>query len=201
MTKRDSAKSEHSHDEVTHLLLAWNDGDADALEKLAPIVERELRRLASHYLRGERPGHTLQTTALVNEAYVKLVDWKNVKWQNRAHFLGVSAQLMRRVLVDYARKRNFQKRGGAAVRIALEDVETVAEARDADLVALDEALKSLAAFDERKSRLVELRFFGGLSVEETAEVLGIAPRTVQREWSLAQAWLFRELRDRTHAAP
>jgi RNA polymerase sigma factor (TIGR02999 family) len=186
--------SEHAQNEVTRLLLAWNDGDAAALEKLTPLVERELRRLASHYMRGERPGHTLQTTALVNEAYLKLVDWKSVRWQNRAHFLGVSAQLMRRILVDYARRKSFQKRGGAAVRVALEEAETVAEPRDTDLVALDEALQSLARFDERKCRIVELRFFGGLSVEETAEVIGASPRTVQREWSLAQAWLFRELR-------
>ncbi len=179
--------------EVTSLLVAWSDGDAAALEKLTPLVEQELRRLARHYMRRERPGHTLQTTALVNEAYLRLVDWKNVRWQNRAHFLGVSARLMRRILVDYARRRNFEKRGGGAFAVALEEAEGVASGRDTDLVALDDALKSLAAFDERKSQIVELRFFGGLSVEETAEVVGVSPRTVMREWALAQAWLLREL--------
>ena len=182
-----------SHD-VTQLLVAWSDGDEAALEKLTPLVEAELHRLARRYMRDERAGHTLQTTALVNEAYLKLIDWKNVRWQNRAHFFGVSAQLMRRILVDHARKRHFQKRGGGAMKVSLAEDVLVVEDRDIDLVALDEALERLAALDARKSQLVELRFFGGLSVEETAEVLKVSPRTVMREWSLAQAWLFRELK-------
>jgi RNA polymerase sigma factor (TIGR02999 family) len=161
--------------------------------RLAPLVEAELYRLARRYMRGERAGHTLQTTALVNEAYLKLIDWKSVRWQNRAHFLGVAAQLMRRVLVSYARSRKYEKRGGGALKVSLEEVAIASQERGTDLVALDDALTSLAAFDPRKSRIVELRFFGGLSVEETAEVLKISPRTVMREWSLAQAWLYREL--------
>jgi RNA polymerase sigma factor (TIGR02999 family) len=178
---------------VTQLLAAWSDGDEEALEKLAPLVESELHRLARRYLRQERPGHTLQATALVNEAFLKLIDWKNVRWQNRAHFFGVSAGLMRRILVDYARRRNFAKRGGGAMKVSLDEAAVLSEERGTDLVALDDALTSLAAFDERKARIVELRFFGGLSVEETAEVLSISPRTVMREWSMAQAWLYREL--------
>jgi RNA polymerase sigma factor (TIGR02999 family) len=141
----------------------------------------------------EKPGHTLQATALVNEAYLRLIDWKNVRWQNRAHFFGVSAQLMRRILVDYARGRKYQKRGGGAVKVSLEEAAIISSEQPADFVALDDALNELAEMDPRKSRIVELRFFGGLSVEETAEVLKISPRTVLREWSLAQAWLYREL--------
>jgi RNA polymerase sigma factor (TIGR02999 family) len=179
--------------EVTRLLQAWSDGNQEALDQLVPLVYEELHRLARHYMIHERPGHTLQTTELVNEAYVRLIDWKNVKWQNRAHFFGVAAQMMRRVLVDFARSRHYVKRGGGARRVSLAEAALVSAERGEDFIALDAALKSLATIDERKSRIVELRFFGGLSVEETAEVLKISPRTVMRDWSLAQAWLHREL--------
>jgi len=177
---------------VTRLLRSWNDGDEQALEKLVPLVYSELRRLARGYMRGERQGHTLQTTALINEAFLRLVDWKNVSWQNRAHFFGVSAQLMRRILVDFARARRG-KRGGDASRVTLDEALIPAQS-GTDVVAVDDALKSLEVMDPRKGRIVELRFFGGLSTEETAEVLKISTRTVEREWSLAQAWLLRELR-------
>ncbi len=185
--------SKSSPHEVTQLLQAWSDGDAEALDQLVPLVYGELHRLARHYMGGERPGHTLQITELVNEAYVRLVDWKNVRWQNRAHFFGVAAQMMRRILVDFARSRHYAKRGGETRRVSLSEAAGVSAERGEDFIALDDALKSLAAFDARKGRIVELRFFGGLSVEETAEVLKISPRTVMREWSLAQAWLHREL--------
>ena len=180
--------------EITGLLVAWSNGDEAALEKLAPLVHAELYRLARRYMSQENPGHTLQATALVNEAYMRLIDWKNVQWQNRAHFFGVSAQLMRRILVDYARSRNYQKRGGGATIVSLNEAAVISKDRSADFIALDDALTSLDALDPRKSRVVELRFFGGLSVEETAEVLKVSPRTVLREWSLAQAWLYRELK-------
>jgi RNA polymerase sigma factor (TIGR02999 family) len=179
--------------EINQLLLAWNEGDQEALDKLIPQVYAELHRLAKHYIEQERPGHVLQTTALVNEAYLRLVDWKKVSWQNRTHFLGISAMLMRHILVDFARSRDCGKRGGAVHPVSMEEAAVIAEEREADFVALDDALTSLAAIDLRKSKIVELRFFGGLSVEETAEVLAISPRTVKREWSLAQAWLHREL--------
>lgn len=179
--------------EITQLLLAWSDGDETALAQLAPLVQVELHRLAQRYMSQERSGHTLQTTALVNEAYLRLIDWKNVRWQNRAHFFAVSAQLMRRILVDHARHRKYHKRGGETVRVSLTEATDVAEERSADILALDAALQSLATLDPRKSQIVELRFFGGLSLEETAEVLKISPRTVTREWGLAQAWLYREL--------
>ena len=179
--------------EVTQLLQAWSDGNQEALDKLAPLVYEELHRLARHYMSGERLGHTLQTTELVDEAYVRLIDWKNVQWQNRAHFFGVAAQMMRRILVDAARSRHYAKRGGEACRVSLSEAAKVSPERGEDLIALDEALQSLAAIDPRKSRIVELRFFGGLSVDETAEVLKVSARTVIREWSLAQAWLYREL--------
>jgi len=182
----------NSH-EVTQLLLAWNDGDQAALDQLAPLVERQLHRLAQHYLNNERRGHSLQATDLVNEAYLRLIDWRSVRWQNRAHFFGMAAQMMRRILVDYARRRHFQKRGGDAIQVSLAQAENIAEERSIDVIALDDALNALAQFDERKSRIVELRFFGGLSETEIAEALQISPRTVQREWSLAQAWLYREL--------
>jgi len=182
-----------SPQEITSLLVAWSDGDATALEKLVPRVERELHRLAQRYLRQERTDHTLQATALVNEAYLRLIDWKNVRWQNRAHFIGVSAHLMRRILVDYARRKRYLKRGGNAIKVSLDVAGPLASERSLDLIALDEALNTLAALDGRKSQIVELRFFGGLSEEETAEVLKISPRTVRRGWSLAQAWLNREL--------
>ena len=179
--------------EVTQLLKAWTEGDQEALDKLVPQVHAELHRLAKRYMGQERPGHILQTTALVNEAYMRLIDWENVSWQNRAHFFGVSAQLMRRILVDFARSRDYVKRGGEAQHVSLEEAAVVTHQKDADFIALDDALNSLAAIDPRKSQIVELRFFGGLSVEETAEVVGTSPRTVKREWSMAQAWLHREL--------
>ena len=179
--------------EVTQLLLAWSEGDQTALDQLAPLVYEELRRLAHEYMRRENPGHTLQTTALVNEAYLRLVDLKRLQWQNRAQFFGIAAQLMRRILVDYARARHYQKRGGGARQVSLEEAAVMAKGRSAEFIALDDALESLAAIDPRKSRIVELRYFGGLSVKETAEVLHISPRTVLREGNLARAWLHREL--------
>jgi RNA polymerase sigma factor (TIGR02999 family) len=186
----------HSPKEITRLLVAWGDGDESALAQLTPLVYEELHRLAHHYMSHEREGHTLQSTALVNEAYVRLIDWKNVRWQNRAHFFAVSAQLMRRILVDFARARGYQKRGGGALPIALDEVTVVSAGKGADLVALDEAIGSLAELDERQSKVVELRFFGGLSIEETAEVLKVSPGTVRRDWSFARAWLHRELSNR-----
>ena len=183
----------HSPKEITQLLVAWGDGDQAALDELTPLVHEELRRLAHRYMGGERTGHTLQTTALVNEAYVRLIDWKNVRWQSRAHFFGVSAQLMRRILVDFARSRGYQKRGGAALAVSLDEAAFVSDEKGDDLVALDEALGLLAELDARQSKVVELRFFGGLSIEETAEVLKVSAGTVRRDWSLARAWLHREL--------
>lgn len=179
--------------EITRLLVAWGDGDESALAGLTPLVYEELHRLAHHYMGRERPGHTLQTSALVNEAYVRLIDWKNVHWQSRAHFFAVSAQLMRRILVDFARARGYAKRGGGALAVTLDEAALVSGDKGADIVALDEALVALAELDARQSRVVELRFFGGLSVEETAEVLKVSPGTVRRDWSLARAWLHREL--------
>lgn len=179
--------------EVTQLLQSWSDGNQEALDKLVPLVHAELHRLARHYMSNERPGHTLQTTELVNEAYVRLIDWKNVRWQNRAHFFGVAAQIMRRILVDFARARASAKKGGGTQYVSLSEAMTISPERGEDLIALDDALESLSELDSRKSRIVELRFFGGLSVEETAEVLKISPRTVMRDWGLAQAWLYREL--------
>lgn len=178
--------------EVSTLLQAWSNGDQAALEKLTPIVYDELRRLARHYMRGERSGHSLQTTALVNEAYLRLVDYKRMRWQNRAHFFAVSAQLMRRILVDTARRHNL-KRGGKVQHVSLEDTALVGGDRDQDLVALDDAMQALARIDARKVQVIELRFFGGLSVEETAEVLKVSPVTVMRDWSTARAWLYREM--------
>ena len=182
--------------DVTGLLRAWGNGDRGALERLTPIVYEELRRLARRYLRGERAGHSLQATALVNEAYVRLVDYKRMQWQNRAHFFAVSAQLMRRILVEHARRRNL-KRGGAVQHVSLEDAAEVGQRRPTDLVALDDAMNALARFDARKVQVVEMRFFGGLSVEETAEVLKVSPVTVMRDWNTAKAWLHRELTSRT----
>jgi RNA polymerase sigma factor (TIGR02999 family) len=179
--------------ETTRLLKAWREGDETALEQLVPHVDAELRRLARHYLRQERPGHILQTTALVNEAWVRLINWPDVSWQNRAHFIGLAAQLMRRVLVDEARRRQALKYGGEVAHVSLANAEGLAREKSVDLVALDDALNELARFDERQSKIVELRFFGGLSLEETADALKISGRTVQREWSMAQAWLYREL--------
>jgi RNA polymerase sigma-70 factor (ECF subfamily) len=178
--------------EVSGLLRAWCDGDRAALDRLTPIVYGELHRLASRYMRGERPGHSLQITALVNEAYMRLVDYKSMQWQNRAHFFAVSSQLMRRILVEHARRHNL-KRGGGVPHVSFEDTAEVGSDRAADLVALDDALDALARIDFRKVQVVEMRFFGGLSVEETAEVLKISPVTVMRDWSTAKAWLYREL--------
>jgi RNA polymerase sigma factor (TIGR02999 family) len=178
---------------VTDLLLAWSDGDGSALEKLLPLVHKELRRLASFYMKNERRGHTSQTTALVNEAYLRLADVKHMRWQNRAHFFALSATLMRRVLIDAARSRNYKKREGNAQRISLDQVPCVSTDDIPGLLALDEALKALSKIDPRKSQVVEMRFFGGLSVEQTAEVLKISPESVRRDWRLAKAWLFREV--------
>lgn len=183
-----------SKPEVTQLLLAWSNGDENALANLAPLVQHELRNLARRYLSHERPGHTLQPSDLVNEAYVRLIDSKTVQWQNRAHFFGIAAQVMRRILVDHARRRNELKRGGGAVQVSLAVVEQMAAERGTDVLALDEALRQLAAFDPRKSQVVELRFFGGLSESETAEVMKVSLRTIQREWNLARAWLYQQLR-------
>ena len=181
-----------SPQEVTRLLAAWSDGDEAALEQLVPIIHTELRRLARHYLKRERPGHTLQTSALVNEAYVRLINWKTARFESRAHFFGVSAQLMRRILVDFARHRP-RVQGDSVRHVSLEEALSVAAEPGADLVALDEALVQLAQLDPRKARIIELRFFGGMSVDETAEFLGISPATALREWQKAKAWLYREL--------
>ena len=178
--------------EVTQLLAAWSQGNEAARNELMPVVYKELRRLAHRYLRRERPGHTLDATALVHEAYFQLVDQRNVQWHSRAHFFGIAAQLMRRILVEYARTRSAAKRGGGEPKLSHENAGWSAE-RNIDLVALDEALTRLAAIDPQQSRLVELRFFGELTVEETAEILGVSARTVKREWRTAKAWLRREL--------
>src|SRR6266699_1140631 len=182
-----------STNEVTQLLLAWSDGDQAALDKLTPLVYEELRRMAHRYMNRERPGHTMQTTALVNEAYIRLVNRKNVHWENRAHFFAIAAQLMRTILVDHARSHAYQKRGGGSRNITLDEAMVVSQQRAAEVVALDEALKELAAIDPQQSRIVELRFFGGLTIEEIAEVLGLSPATIKREWSPAKAWLYHEL--------
>jgi len=179
--------------EITKLLIAWGEGDEAALEKLTPLVYQELRRLAKRYMRRENTDHTLQATALVNEAYLRLIEQKNVRWQNRAHFFAISAQLMRRILVDMARARRYSKRGGDARQVPLDEALVVSKERGEDLVALDDALQSLAGIDPRKSQVVELRFFGGLSVEETAELLKVSPDTVMRDWKMAKVWLHREL--------
>jgi RNA polymerase sigma factor (TIGR02999 family) len=183
----------HSPKEITELLVAWGDGDESALKALTPLVYEELHRLAHRYMGRELSGHTLQTTALVNEAYVRLIDWKNVRWQSRAHFFAVSAKLMRRILVDFARSRGSDKRGGGLPVIELDEAAVVSVDKGAEMVALDEALGALATLDARQSKVVELRFFGGLTVEETAEVLQVSPGTVRRDWTLAHAWLRREL--------
>lgn len=183
----------HTSKEITQLLTAWSDGDESALDRLAPLIHSELHRLAHHYMRRERPGHLLQTSALVNEAYVRLIDWKNVRWQNRAHFFAVAAQMMRRILVDFARESQYLKRGGGALQVSLSLAASFVMDRNTDLVALDEALTALAQVDARKVRVVEMRFFAGLSVEEVAEVLEVSKETVMRDWRLAKAWLLREL--------
>ena len=181
---------------VTTLLLAWRDGDEDALGRLVPLVHRELRRLAQRAMAGERADHTLQATALVNEVYLRLVDMGNVRWSDRAHFFALSARMMRRILVDIARSRCYQKRGGGVPVVHLEEAAVAAPERGEDLIALDEALQRLAAIDPRRSQVVELRFFGGLGVDETAEVLNVSRHTVMRDWTLARTWLWRELRRR-----
>src|SRR5579884_4073828 len=177
--------------DVTGLLLAWSDGDASAFDRLSPIVYRELRRIARHHMANERPGHTLQATALVNEAYLRLVDCKRMRFRDRAHFFAVSAQFMRRILIEHARRRNI-KRGAGFQRISLDEVANVGDVCAANLIAINDALNALEQIDPRKSKVVELRFFGGLTVDETAEALGISRITVVREWNLARAWLFRE---------
>jgi RNA polymerase sigma-70 factor, ECF subfamily len=184
---------ETSGSQVTALLLAWRQGDESALNELIPLVHHELRRIAKSHMAGERKGHTLQATALVNEAYMRLVDVQRVDWQNRAHFFSMSARLMRRILVDFARSKQFKKRGAGAIHVTF-DEQLVAANPGSDLVAIDAALKALEQVDSRKSRIVELRFFGGLSVEETAEVLSVSPQTVMRDWKLAKAWLSRQVR-------
>jgi RNA polymerase sigma factor (TIGR02999 family) len=181
--------------EVTDLLVDWSKGDQEALNKLMPLVYEELRRLANRYLRHERPGHTLQTTALVHEAYLKLVDQKHANWENRVQFFAAAAQVMRHILVDYARSRRAFKRGGDYCRLSLDEAVISSKEKDPDLLTLHDALNSLAAIDMQQSRVVELRVFGGLTVEETAEALEISPRTVKREWSMAKAWLHKQMRD------
>jgi len=179
--------------EVTQLLIDWSNGDRAALDKLIPVVEEELRRLAHRYMSRERAGHTLQTTALVNEAFVRLVNRKDVHWQNRAHFFGIAAQLMRTILVDHARSHASAKRGGGANKLELDEAMVVSQQKASEVLALDDALKQLALIDPQQSRIVELRFFGGLTIEETAEVMHLSPATIKREWSTAKAWLYREL--------
>jgi RNA polymerase sigma-70 factor, ECF subfamily len=179
--------------EVTQLLKAWTTGDDRALEKLTPLVYEQLHRVAQRYMAGERSGHILQTTALVNEVYLRLVDCERVNWQDRVHFLAVSAQLMRRILIDFARSSGYQKRGGGAPHMSLDEAPSVCREPDTNLLALDDALKALAAVDERKSKVVELRFFGGLRIDETAEVLRVSTETVVRDWKLAKVWLLREM--------
>jgi RNA polymerase sigma factor (TIGR02999 family) len=179
--------------QITELLVAWNNGEEYALDRLLPIVEIELRRIAHNYMRKERGNHTLQTSALVNEAYVKLIDQRDVRWQNRSHFFALSAQIMRRILMNHARDRMAEKRGGIAEHVELEETTILTKEKSAELIALDEALEKLAKFDRTKSRIVELRYFGGMTIEETAEVMEIAPVTVSVNWRLAKAWLAREI--------
>ncbi len=184
--------------ELTRLLIDWSNGDRAALDQLIPLVQAELRRIARRYMGRETPGHTLQTSALINEAYLRLVDHQNVPWQNRAHFFAVSAQVMRHILIDHARSHAYAKRGGGARKIPLDEALAVTDRRADELVALDDALNRLAQIDSRKSQIIELRFFGGLSIEETAEALSIAPITVTREWRSAKAWLRREMNEDSH---
>jgi len=180
-------------EELSQLLRDWSNGDQAALDNVMPVVYQELRRLARHYMRRERADHTLQTTALVNEAYLRLADYKKMRWQSRTHFFAVSAQVMRRILVEHARSRNFAKRGGGAQKVELDETAFVSTGRSAEVIAVDEALTELESWDARKGRIVELRFFGGLSIEETAEVLKVSPTTVQREWRSAKAWLYKAI--------
>jgi RNA polymerase sigma factor (TIGR02999 family) len=181
--------------QITRLLIDWRGGDQAALEQLIPLVHDELRRLARRHMAHEHAGHTLQATALVNEAYVRLIDVRQVKWQDRAHFFAMSSRLMRRILVDFARSKGYQKRGGGAQKVSFDEALVVSQEPGQDLVALDDALNALSAFDARKAQVVEMRFFGGLSVEETAEALKVSVDTVMRDWKLAKAWLLRELKD------
>lgn len=183
----------HAQEEVTQLLMDWGNGDQAALEKLMPLVYEELHRMAKRHLGRERLNHTLQTTALVNEAYLRLIDQRNVRWQNRAHFFSIAARLMRRILIDHARAHHYAKRGGDVIKVSLGKAIDVSKERAAELVSLDDALTALAEIDPRKSQVVELRFFGGMSVEETAEVLNVSPVTVMRDWSTARAWLHRTM--------
>jgi RNA polymerase sigma factor (TIGR02999 family) len=187
--------------QVTQLLLAWRQGEQSALDKLIPLVHGELRRIARRYTMGERKGHTLQTSALLNEAYLRLIDTQKVNWQSRVHFFAIAAQLMRRVLVDHARARGYQKRGGGAFKVTLDEAMVGTQEKGAELVALDDALQALTEFDPRKGRVVELRFFGGLSVKETAEVLNVSEDTVLRDWRLAKSWLQREMAPETLTKP
>ena len=187
--------------QVTQLLVEWSNGDQEALEQLTPLVYGELRRLAGRYLRKERPDHTLQATALVHEAYLRLIDQRNVRWQNRAHFFGVAAQMIRRILVDHARSRHAAKRGAMAPKLSLDEAIALPDRKEFDLVALDDALNSLAKIDPQQARIVELRFFTGLTVEETAEVLSISPATVKRDWVTAKAWLYRDISRTTLPPP
>ena len=179
--------------DVTTLLLAWNSGDREALDRLMPLIYNELRRLARRYMRSENPGHSLQATALVNDLYVRLIDQKRVNWQNRAHFFGAAAQIIRRLLVDHARARHRLKRGGGALKVELNEALSASQPIQMDLIALDDALHRLAVMEPQQSRIIELRFFGGLSTEETAEALNISPATVKRDWAFARAWLYREM--------
>jgi len=192
---------ESSTQEVTQLLVAWRQGKQDALDELIPVVYEELRRQAHRYLQREQKGHSLQTTALINETYLRLLGCQKVSWKDRAHFFAVTARMMRRILVDYARSRRSQRRGGDLAKTTLDQKLTFPIARNSDLVALDDALNELALKDERRSRVVELRFFGGLSIEETAEVLGVCPDTVVRDWRLAKVWLAREVKRSAEANP
>jgi RNA polymerase sigma factor (TIGR02999 family) len=185
--------NQHPAENVTQLLIELSNGDRGAVDNLLPVIYDELRKLAAQYLRRERPDHTLQPTALVHEAYLRLVDQTRVNWQNRAHFFGVAAQIMRRLLVDHARKHNAEKRGDEFQKLSLDENIDRAVERSAELIALDNALKAFAVFDEQKARIVELRYFGGLSIEETADVLGVAPTTIKRHWRLAKAWLYGEM--------
>ena len=200
-TTPESSTEPPSTHEITQLLVAWNNGDAVALDRLMPLVHKELHRIARRYMAAERPGHILQTTALINEAYLRLIDWKNVEWQNRAHFFGLAAQVMRHVLVDFARAQAREKRGGGVLQVSLSEAAGIDREESADLVALDDALQALEKLDARQARVVELRFFAGLSLEETAEALRVSVGTVRRDWSLAEAWLYRELSEgeRHHA--
>ncbi len=193
VTEEFQSLTENPTEDVTRLLIELSNGDRDAVDLLLPVIYDELRKLAANYLRRERPDHTLQPTALVHEAYIRLVDQSRVNWQNRAHFFGVAAQIMRRLLVDHARKHNAEKRGQEFQKLSLDENIDRAVERSAELVALDDALKAFAQFDEQKARMVELRYFGGLSIEETADVLGVAPTTVKRQWRAAKAWLYGEM--------